>query len=67
MKTADIVLFTLALGFFVIGIHQSMVLGIAEAYWIFMLSLSLLFLYGYRKNKGDQDDKSSNVSRKHKK
>ena len=58
MKLMDILPFTLGLGTFVIGIHQSMVHGITESYWIFMLSLGLLFLYSYRKGKNnlEQDD-----------
>ncbi|MEP0937773.1 MAG: hypothetical protein ABJH00_09540 [Cyclobacteriaceae bacterium] len=51
MKLLDILLFTLAIAFFVIGIYESMVLGIAQAYSIFMVSIVLLFIYGYRKNK----------------
>jgi hypothetical protein len=51
MKLIDIILFVLAVCFFMVGIHQSIVLSIGEAYWIFMVSLSLLFVYGYRKNK----------------
>lgn len=56
MKLADIILFVLAFSFFVIGIHQAIVVGIAESYWIFMFSLMPLFLYGYRKNKKENGD-----------
>ncbi len=73
MKKLDSILFFLALGLFPIGIHQSIVLGISQAYWIFMLCLALLFLYGYRKNQGEnpmpKDDKGKrkNKSNKRKK
>ncbi len=51
MKTlTDAVLFFLAMGLFVIGIYESIITGVSNCYWIFMISLSLLFLYGYRKN-----------------
>jgi len=51
LKTlTDAVLFFLAMGLFVIGIYESIITGISNCYWIFMISLSLLFLYGYRKN-----------------
>ena len=53
MKLIDIVLFVLLFCSFVIGIHQAIVVGLAESYWIFMLSLMLLFLYSYRKNKNN--------------
>jgi len=36
--------------FFFIGVHQGISIGWAEAYWLFMLSLAALFIYGYRKN-----------------
>ena len=50
MKLFDLILFVLAFCFFVIGVHQAIIVGIAESYWIFMFSLMPLFLYGYRKN-----------------
>lgn len=49
MKLLDVILFVLAFCLLIIGIHQAMVVGLAEAYWIFMFSLMLLFLYNYRK------------------
>jgi hypothetical protein len=55
MKLLDILLFTSAFAFFVIGVYEAMVLGIGQAYGIFMLSLGLLFLYGYRKNKRNSE------------
>ena len=58
MKLFDIILFVLAFTFLVIGIHQSITVGLAESYWIFMLSLMQLFLYGYRKNKHKQQEDS---------
>lgn len=50
MKLLDYILFSMALGLFVVGTYEAIVLGIGQAYWMFMLSLSLLFLFGYRKN-----------------
>lgn len=55
MKLTDILLFVSAFCFFVIGIHQAIVVGMAESYWIFMFSLMPLFLYGYRKNKQESE------------
>ncbi len=54
MKLINLLLLTLVIGFTAIGIHQSITVGIAESYWIFMLSLSLLLLYKLRKNNGQQ-------------
>ncbi|GAB4233874.1 MAG: hypothetical protein Tsb0034_07310 [Ekhidna sp.] len=56
MKLLDIILLVLGFCFFVIGIHQAIVVGIAESYWIFMFSLMPLFLYGYRKNKFQEQE-----------
>ncbi|MBC6410181.1 MAG: hypothetical protein GDA42_06945 [Ekhidna sp.] len=60
MKLFDVTLFVVAFSFFVMGIHQAIVVGISESYWIFMFSLMLLFLYGYRK-KISQEQQKKNV------
>jgi Mg2+/citrate symporter len=64
MKLIDIILFVLVFVSFVIGVHQSIVNGIAASYWIFMLSLMLLFLYNYRKNKMDNEEDKKNSSKR---
>jgi len=56
MTGTNVIIFCLALGFFVIGTHQALVYSIADAYGIFMLSLGLLFLYGYRKRRMSQEE-----------
>jgi hypothetical protein len=57
MKIADSILFFMAIGLFLIGINQAMVLGFANSYWIFMVSLTLLFLYSYRKGRNSKTTK----------
>ena len=57
MKLFDIILFVLTIVTFIIGIDQAIVVGIAESYWIFMFSLALLFLYGYRKGQRQAREK----------
>lgn len=49
MKGLDAIIFWLAVTFFLIAIYEAMVLGIGQSYGIFMISLILLFVYGYRK------------------
>lgn len=49
MKGVDAIIFWLGVAFFMIGIYEAMILGIGQAYGIFMISLILFFLYGYRK------------------
>ncbi len=48
----------LAFAFFIIGIHQSMTVGFEYSYWIFMLSISLLLLQRYLKQKNKTEDRS---------
>ncbi len=57
MKLFDIILFVLIFVTFIIGMDQAIVVGIAESYWIFMFSLALLFLYGYRKGQRQAREK----------
>jgi len=54
MKLPDIILLSLAVGFLIIGIHQIMVVGFAQAYWVIMLSLVLFFVLNFRRNKQRQ-------------
>jgi 4-hydroxybenzoate polyprenyltransferase len=49
MKLLDAILLSLAAGFFIIGVHQLITVGLAQAYWIFMLSTVLLIWYQIRK------------------
>lgn len=64
MRLFDVILFVLTFCLFVIGIHQAIVIGLAESYWIFMFSLMLLFLYGYRKNRFEEQKSKDNKSNK---
>jgi Mg2+/citrate symporter len=64
LKKLEPIYFFLAMALFVIGIHQSIVVGLAESYWIFMICLSLLFLYGYSKNKRQQQEEQSKPAKK---
>jgi hypothetical protein len=51
MKLIDVLVLSLAVAFLIIGIHQTMTLGIGKAYWAVMLSLVLYFVYILRKKK----------------
>lgn len=51
MKLADIIVLSLAVGFLIIGIHQTMVNGFAKSYWILMIPLILYFVLNLRKKK----------------
>lgn len=52
MKLLDAILIFLAVGLFIIGVHQTMTVGIVHSYWLLMLSLLLLYLFQYRKKSG---------------
>jgi apolipoprotein N-acyltransferase len=59
MKLLDVILFGLVVVSFIIGVDQAIIYGLAESYWIFMFSLVLLFLYGYRKGQRQAQEKKS--------
>ena len=67
MKLFDIILFVLVFVTFIIGVDQAIVVGFAESYWIFMFSIALLFLYGYRKGQRKAAEKIAVKSAKNKK
>lgn len=55
----DVVLFAVMIIGFVIGIHQSIYYGVANSYWLFMLStLAFLWLNQRMRNKKDEMEKS---------
>lgn len=43
------VLLFLAVGFLMIGVHQTMHYGFQVSYWLFMVALGLVFWVQYRK------------------
>ncbi len=67
MTGSNSIIFSLALGFFAIGTHQALIYSIADAYGIFMLSLGLLFLYGYRKKRMQQEEQKAEPKKKNSK
>ncbi|HBH25310.1 MAG TPA: hypothetical protein DDY13_18065 [Cytophagales bacterium] len=52
----------MALGLSIVGVHQSLLYGFQNSYWIFMFSLSLVFLYGFLKNKLQNQENSARKS-----
>lgn len=51
------ILFSLAVVFLVIGIHQTITVGFEYSYWIFMLSISMLLLYRLAKGRPEKKKK----------
>jgi|GEM_PF-4626382 hypothetical protein len=50
MKLIDTLLLSASVGFLIIGIYEIMMGRFAENYWVLMMMLISLFIYGYRKN-----------------
>jgi hypothetical protein len=67
MKLIDIILLSLAAGFFIIGVHQLVVItnnetlnvGLARSYWVFMLSVTLFLIFQLRKKKQEAAEKAA--------
>ena len=51
MKLPDVLILSIAVVFAIVGIHQTVVLGIDKAYWALMLALILYFVYNLRTKK----------------
>jgi len=49
MSLTSILLLALSFVFLVIGIYETIALGIGQAYWSIMLSVAFFFIYTYRK------------------
>jgi len=49
MRLTDAILLSLAAGFLIIGIHQTITVGFGNAYWAIMLSVVLFFVYSFKK------------------
>ena len=58
MKLLDAILFSVALALIVVGIHQTMVLGIGFSYSLFMFAVGLLFWFQLRRNKARESGES---------
>jgi hypothetical protein len=57
MKLFDTILFSFAILFLMIGIHQAMTVSYMASYWLFMLALGTLLWFQYRKkNRGKEEN-----------
>jgi hypothetical protein len=56
MKPFDTFLFCFAILFMLIGIHQAMMNGYANSYWLFMLASGSLLWYQIRKKNQKQEE-----------
>jgi hypothetical protein len=51
MRLVEIILFSLSVALFIIGVHQIFTVGMAESYWIVMLSFLFFLIYQWKKEK----------------
>lgn len=59
MKLIGVFLLYPAFALLIIGIHQVLVNGFANSYWILMLALMLLYGYQWRKTKQNTESKAN--------
>lgn len=67
MKLTDVLILSLALALSIIGVHQSMTVGIGGSYFIFMFASGLLFWFQLRRNKALAAEKEPPTISKQKK
>ncbi len=60
MKLVDTIILSLAVAFFVIGVHQVFYVGVAASYWLFMLSGGLVLWFKLRKDKAGAQTQATN-------
>ncbi len=60
----DIIIFSTSIVAFVIAIHQTIYQGFGSAYWIYMISISLLLYYQIRKTKKKQAENQPKLNRR---
>ena len=54
MSLVSIILLSLSIVFLIIGVYETIKLGVGQAYWSIMLSVVFFFLYTYRKRGGKE-------------
>ncbi|MCS7018920.1 MAG: hypothetical protein RMJ87_00065 [Cytophagales bacterium] len=66
MKLSQVIILSVAVALFVIGIHQSFLYGVMASYWIFMLVAALLLLYKLRSNRTEKQPEQTPTSKANK-
>ena len=52
------IILALLVGLFIIALHQTVINGFANSYWLFMLVLGIYFLYNYSGRKKEDKEES---------
>ena len=66
MKLGDVLILSLGLALIIIGVHQSMTVGIGSSYAIFMFAVGLLFWFQLRRTKTNPEQPNSKPTPKKK-
>ena len=71
LALVETIIFTLAIGCFLMGVSQIILVGFAGSYWLFMLTFILLMIYQRRKSaekekieQQEQENQSSKTTTK---
>lgn len=59
MKLVDTIIISLAVGFCLIGFHQTFKSGFFNNYWIFMLTIILLSIFQLRRKNREQKERDN--------
>lgn len=60
----NILLLFLSAAVMIVGVHQTIINGFGESYWIFMVSIALFLFYLTRKNKQKQEENTPKLNRR---
>ncbi len=63
MKLLDTIIFSLAILFMLVGLHQGMTVSYAASYWLFMLAMGMLLWYQYRKKNRKKEEETAASSK----
>ena len=66
MKLVDTIIISLAVGFCLIGFHQTYQNGFFNNYWIFMLTIILLSIFQFRTKNREQKEQEKEKATKQK-
>ncbi|MDH5380157.1 MAG: hypothetical protein OEW75_04850 [Cyclobacteriaceae bacterium] len=57
MNLTNTIVFSVATGVFLIALHQSMMVGFASSYWLYMISIGMLLYYKMKKGSETKQEK----------
>lgn len=64
MKTIDYIILSLCIGFFVIALYETIVIGLTTSYMWFMVSIGMLLYYSLRCRQREENEQAQDTKRK---